>query len=283
MQPVTSDTPIPLDDDCPRCQALCCVALTFTRAAEFAFDKAAGTECRHLDGSHRCGIHVRLPEAGMQGCVTYSCFGAGPRVTAAHAGGEWRHDERVAAEMFAALPVVRGVHELLWHLRAALAEPVGRRLRARLVDAHESTEALARRATRAPDPAEVEAHREEVMEVLREVSAQLRGPRPGPDLRGADLVGARLAGRDLRRANLRGALLTAADLRGADLRGADLAGADLRGADLAGADLRGALFVTPTQLRSARLTADTRLPGDTARRGQGAGTRRVRQPARPDR
>lgn len=64
----------------------------------------------------------------------------------------------------------------------------------------------------------------------------------------------------LRAANLRGALLIAADLKGSDLRGADLIGADLRDADLRGADLSGSLFLTQTQLDSARGDMSTRLP-----------------------
>jgi hypothetical protein len=68
----------------------------------------------------------------------------------------------------------------------------------------------------------------------------------------------RLRGADLRRADLGGALLVGADLRDADLRGADVVGADLRGADLRGADLTGCLFLTGSQLESARGDAGTR-------------------------
>ncbi len=81
----------------------------------------------------------------------------------------------------------------------------------------------------------------------------------------ADLVGAGLAGADLRGAELTGRLLLGADLRRADLRGADLRGADLRGADLGGADLRGALFLTQSQLDSARGDAATILPDERSR------------------
>ena len=54
--------------------------------------------------------------------------------------------------------------------------------------------------------------------------------------------------------------LIGADLRGADLRWADLLAADLRGADLGGADLTGALYLTRTQVGSARGSSTTRLP-----------------------
>jgi len=82
----------------------------------------------------------------------------------------------------------------------------------------------------------------------------------GRDLAGRDLAGRDLAGHDLARADLSTSVLIAADLRGADLRSADLLGADLRGANLAGADLTGALYLTRTQVGSARGSSSTRLP-----------------------
>ena len=89
----------------------------------------------------------------------------------------------------------------------------------------------------------------------------LSGPEPaGPELAGHDLAGHDLAGRDLGRADLSTASLIGADLRGAGLQVADLLAADLRGAVLDGADLSGALYLTRTQVGSARGSATTRLP-----------------------
>jgi len=82
----------------------------------------------------------------------------------------------------------------------------------------------------------------------------------GRDLAGRDLAGRDLAGRDLSRADLSTASLIGADLRGAGLQVADLLAADLRGANLDGADLSGALYLTRTQVGSARGSATTRLP-----------------------
>jgi uncharacterized protein YjbI with pentapeptide repeats len=114
---------------------------------------------------------------------------------------------------------------------------------------------------------DVPAVRERVNALLLRASELARTGVPGrrKDRRGADLIGARLRGADLRGANLRGAYLIGADLQGADLRTADLVGADLRGADLRGADLTGALFVTQTQLESARGDATTAVPGHLRR------------------
>lgn len=63
-------------------------------------------------------------------------------------------------------------------------------------------------------------------------------PKEQPDLREAELPGAKLQGADLVRAKLREADFTRADLSRADLRKADLFGAILRGASLFHSDLR---------------------------------------------
>ncbi|HEX6888562.1 MAG TPA: pentapeptide repeat-containing protein [Candidatus Nanopelagicales bacterium] len=253
-------TTLDLTDGCGACAALCCVGLAFSRSADFPSDKAAGAPCPNLDAADRCAVHADLLPLGFRGCVTYSCFGAGQAVTAAHAPSTWRDDAGTAASMFAALPVTRMLHELCWYLAAALEEGVDDELRGALLLAQQRTVGMARQAARAPNQVDALSQRDEVNALLRLASARLRGPRPGRDLGGADLAGADLRRADLRAASLRGALLVGADLRGARARRADWTGADLRGADLAGADLRDALFLTPSQLRSARGSGTTRLP-----------------------
>jgi uncharacterized protein YjbI with pentapeptide repeats len=162
---------------------------------------------------------------------------------------------------------MRDLHELLWYLTEALtltpARPVHDELRAAL---DETT-----RLTELP-PAElvevdVRPQRERVGALLLRASQLVRAGRPGPDRRGADLVGRNLRRADLRGANLRGAYLIGSDLRGADLRVADMIGADLRGARLGGADLRGTIFLTQSQLDAARGDPATRLPASFTRPG----------------
>ena len=262
-QPPTD--PIDLVDDCSGCVGLCCVALEFARSADFAIDKPAGTPCPNLDDRFRCRIHERLRGEGFPGCVTYTCFGAGQRITAAFDGGPWRRDPDVAGAMFALLPRMRAIHELLWLLRCALSEEVPHGLRSRLERDHQQTDRVARLDPGQLRTFDLDAHRDRVNAHLLEASAHLRGPVPGRDLRGADLVGARLGRADLRGASLRGARLTGADLTAADLRRADLTGADLRSARLQRADLRGALFLTQAQLESAQGSRATLLP-ETLRR-----------------
>lgn len=249
--------------DCARCVGLCCVALAFSRSADFALDKEAGEPCPNLAPDHRCTIHARLRTSGFAGCTVYDCLGAGQKVTQLTFGGRsWHDDAATASAMFAAFTVVRGLHELLWYLTEARALPgvdgdAG--LAAGLTALHDRVERLTLEPATTLAASDAGALQTEVAAVLRRVSTLVRGA-GARDLVGAQLVGAGRCGADLRRAGLRGALLVGADLRDADLRGADLLGADLRGADLAGADLTGAFFCTPMQLAAARGDARTRLP-----------------------
>jgi pentapeptide repeat protein len=245
--------------DCGRCAGLCCVAPAFAKSSDFAIDKPAGRPCPNLAEDFRCGIHDRLPEKGFPGCVVFDCFGAGQQVTQVTFGGrDWRGTPGIAGPMFAVLPVMRQLHELIWYVTKALDLGPARRVHQRLRTALEEITALT-----AGTPAEllaldVDAVRRRVNPLLQQASELARAGVGGrrPDHRGANLMGRRLRGADLRGASLRGALLIGADLRGADLRLADFTGADLRGADVRGADLTGALFLTESQLKAA-VTDDT--------------------------
>ena len=271
--------------DCARCFALCCVVPAFSASADFAIDKGAGTPCRNLLADFGCGIHDALRPSGFAGCTVYDCFGAGQRVAQVTFGGrDWRTSPELAADMFAAFPAVRLLHELLWYLAQALTlvadgampdELTGPThttserapLRTTLAAAYAETELAAGGGPDALASLDADARRDDVNVLLHKVSEAVRhaGGGLGADLRGADLAGADLRGRDLRRASLRGALLVGADLRGLDLVLADLTGADLRGADLRGADLSEAIFVTTSQLRAAVGDATTSLPPTLAR------------------
>jgi uncharacterized protein YjbI with pentapeptide repeats len=246
--------PLELIADCSRCAGLCCVAPAFAKSSDFAIDKPAGTACLNLRPDFRCGIHEHLTERGFKGCTTFDCFGAGQHVTQVTFGGRnWRAEPAVARQMFASLPVVRQLHELAWHLTEALKLTAARRLHGELRAALDETEQL---AAGTPDELlaiDLDTYRKRVNHILLRASELARaGAGRRPDHRGANLIGRKLRGADLRDASLRGALLIGADLRDADLRGADFTGADLRGADLRGADLTGALFLTESQLKSAR-------------------------------
>jgi uncharacterized protein YjbI with pentapeptide repeats len=238
--------------DCARCVGLCCVAPAFAKSADFAIDKPAGRPCPNLGGDFRCGIHQHLDERGFHGCVVFDCFGAGQRLTQETFGGrDWRSSPELAGPMFATLPIMRQLHELMWLLTEALKLDEAKKLHPELRDARDETDRLAGGDAAELKRLDLDAYRSKVNPLLQQASHLARGGTPRKDHRGANLIGRRMRGVDLRGASLRGALLIGADLRGADLRRADFTGADLRGADLRGADLTGALFLTEAQLRAA--------------------------------
>jgi uncharacterized protein YjbI with pentapeptide repeats len=258
-----------LQADCANCFALCCVGLAFTASQDFAIDKSAGTPCPNLAEDDRCAIHTGLRGRGFKGCTVYDCFGAGQKLSKETFGGvSWRQAPGTARQMFAALPVMRQLHEMLWYLAEAEAVASASALRNEIGWSAEETERLTRLPVAELLALDVAAHRAGVSELLSEVSTLIRGGVGGgrkKDRRGADLIGARLCGADLRGADLRGAYLIGADLSGADLRRADLIGADLRDANLAGADLTDAIFLTQAQLNAALGDQDTKIPEALAR------------------
>ena len=245
--------------DCERCAGLCCVVPAFAKSSDFAITKPAGRPCPNLAADFRCGIHARLREEGFGGCTTYDCFGAGQQVVQVTFGGrDWREAPALAAPMFAAFEVMRDLHELLAYLTEALELAAAEPMRGELRSALDETAGYAGGSAEDLAGVDVPELWARVDALLLRASDLARAAHPGVDRRRADLVGADLRGADLRGANLRGALLLGADLTGADLLTADLIGADLRGADLRGSDLTGALFLTVSQLASARTDATTR-------------------------
>ncbi|WP_431279340.1 pentapeptide repeat-containing protein [Leifsonia poae] len=270
--------------DCANCFGLCCVALAFAKSADFGFDKAVGEPCENLDGGFRCTIHPHLRESGFKGCTVFDCFGAGQKVSQqTFAGRSWLTTPEVRADMFAVLPLMRQLHELLWYLDEAIRMPAAAGLRAELDRATALVTAITEDSATNILDTDLDEVRGPVAELLREASRltredvlrkasskdarsghRARRPVPAGQARkigpGADLLGTNLSGLDLRGAELRGALLIAADLHDADLSGTELIGADLRDANLAGADLRTAIYLTQTQVNAARGDARTLLP-----------------------
>ena len=266
------DRRLDLVADCSSCFGLCCVALAFEKSADFPIDKRAGEPCRNLRQDFGCGIHANLREEGFRGSAVYDCFGAGQQVAQVTFGGvSWRDAPDTSASMFAALPVMKQLHEMLWYLAEALTLPAAEPLRPELEKAYAATEALTRSNADGLATLDLARHRADIGPLLQRTSELVRAPHRGPERRGADLIGARLRGADLRGANARGALLIAADLRDADLREADLIGADLRDADLREADLTGSLFLTQMQVNAARGDARTKIPAALVRPAHWAG------------
>jgi Pentapeptide repeats (8 copies) len=251
--------------DCSRCAALCCVAPAFAASADFAIHKPAGTPCPNLLDDDLCGIHDRLRDRGFAGCMVFDCFGAGQHVTqGTFHGRTWRESPELAGAMFAALPVMRLLHETLWYLTEAATREAAAPLHAEIDAARLRIERAADGGPEELAELDLAAVRRGVGDLLERVSALLRDPN-APDRRGADLMGRDLRRTRLRGASLRGAYLIGADLRGVALGAADLLGADLRAADVRGADLGECLFLTQPQVAAARGDAATRLPASLAR------------------
>ncbi|MBT1607009.1 pentapeptide repeat-containing protein [Curtobacterium flaccumfaciens] len=255
--------------DCGSCFALCCTAFGFQRSADFPIDKPAGTPCGNLADDFSCSIHQALRPRGFRGCTVFDCSGAGQYVSQTlYDGVSWRDHPDSRAEMFRVFPIVRRLHEMLWHLAEAQDRAV-------TPDSAGDAALLAEEIRRSLDAGrsmllalDVEPLHARVRDVLVEVSAEVRGrystgADDAPDglLRpGADLAGSDLRARSLRGADLRGATLIAADLRGADLSGVDLLGVDMRDARVDGADLSTAVFLTQAQVNAARGDSATLVP-----------------------
>ncbi|MFN4002088.1 MAG: pentapeptide repeat-containing protein, partial [Microcella sp.] len=123
---------------CGECLALCCVALAFTRSADFAHDKPAGEPCRNLAADRSCTIHAELRPRGYRGCSVYDCFGAGQRLS--QSAVDDAPDARAArADLYATLPNARALHELQWWIAEALAHPAAGPQRPALLEAAEAT------------------------------------------------------------------------------------------------------------------------------------------------
>lgn len=100
--------------DCGSCAALCCVATSFERSDDFAYDKPAGVRCTNLTAGDQCSIHTERVERGFVGCTLFDCYGAGQRVTR-----DFGREPSAASER--AFYVLRDVHELLFLLTQAAA------------------------------------------------------------------------------------------------------------------------------------------------------------------
>lgn len=263
-----------LRPDCANCFALCCTALGFTRSADFAVDKPAGSACSNLSAAdYSCTIHDSLRPRGFRGCTVFDCLGAGQTVSQGLFGGQsWRQHPETQNQMFAAFRIVRQLHEMLWHLTEAQERTFDPDLSLQAARLRTGIERFIGGGLAALLDLDVQNLHLEVRALLIEVSEEVRAPyfaaggdHLEPALQpGADLMGHSLKFRQLCGADLRGAYLIEADLRGSDLSGADLLGADLREARLDGADLSRALLLTQPQLNSAGGSAATALPPDVS-------------------
>jgi uncharacterized protein YjbI with pentapeptide repeats len=255
--------------DCENCFGLCCVALPYTKSADFAFDKDGGTPCRNLQSNYLCGIHNELRNKGFRGCSAYECFGAGQKVSQrTYYGKDWRTNKDVAQEMFDVYPIMQQLHEMLWYLNEALTIDAAKSIYKELHNSLVETEELTYKSPEFILSIDVTNHRAKVNKLFILTSELVRAyvtKKQKETRRRMDYLGAKLKGANLRGANLRGALLIAADLRSADLRWSDVIGADFRDADISGANLTGIIFLTQAQVNAAKGNKHTKLPATLVR------------------
>ena len=217
----------------------------FARSADFAVDKPAGRPCLNLADDFRCGIHHQLRDRGFPGCTVYDCFGAGQHLAqGTFDGRDWREHPELADAMFAAFPVMRDLHELLWYLDAALARAETHDSHGDLEQARRETERLTESDPDILRDTDTSAHQQKVNRLLVRASEAVRknGTQPSRDAdpRSGNRGGANLRGADPRSTNHKGADHKGADHKGADHKGADHKGADHKGASHSGASHSGA-------------------------------------------
>ncbi|WP_062106049.1 pentapeptide repeat-containing protein [Bacillus niameyensis] len=255
-----------LKSDCHICFGLCCVALPYAKSADFPFNKDGGTPCRNLCQDNRCNIHDQLREQGFRGCVSYECFGAGQHVSQTIYNGEdWRNNSESAVEMFAIFPLVQQLHEMLWYLNQALSLKETQSFHSSLQSIYEETLQLTDKIPAEILKLDIGAHRSKVNVLLLKSSEVFRedvnkNKKSKRKKNGFDYIGANLKGANLQGSSFRGTLMIAANLSHADLRKADFIGADLRDADLSNANLTGAIFLTQSQINSAKGNIHTKIP-----------------------
>lgn len=260
-----------LRNDCGKCFGFCCIALFFSASDGFPADKAAGKPCKNMQQDFKCAVHKELREKGLKGCTAYDCFGAGQKVAQVTYGGRsWLEDKESSQQMFEAFLVMRQLHEMLWYLKEAIRIGRNSNIQSQLSKLINKTEGLTLLSPVSLTALDLESHGAEVNSLLHKISelarsTALRGQKnplkPRKTIAGRlNLLGTDLRKANLRGADLRGAFLIAADLREADLTGTDFIGADMRDTDLRGADLTGSLFLTQSQINTAKGDASTRLP-----------------------
>lgn len=100
--------------DCSKCAALCCVSFAFEKSDQISLTKKSGMPCPNLNNKNECNIHDDLVVAGFKGCVRYTCFGAGQRVTQeVFHGANWQADRALLSPMLDSFFIMTRIHELL--------------------------------------------------------------------------------------------------------------------------------------------------------------------------
>ncbi|WP_078551966.1 pentapeptide repeat-containing protein [Bacillus alkalicellulosilyticus] len=252
-----------LQSDCSSCFGLCCVALPYAKSADFPLNKDGGEPCRNLLDDNRCKVHSELRTKGFCGCVSYECFGAGQHVSqSVFQGQDWRTSPELREEMFSVFPIMQQIHEMLWYLRQALSLKETEDIHSDLQNIYEATLELTRKSPKDILLIDLHHHRSNVNALLIQTSELYRKDCMNNEQRNKnkEFIGANLKGTNFHGFNFRGKMMIAANFSHANVSKADFIGADLRNADLSHANLSGAIFLTQSQINSAKGNKHTKLP-----------------------
>lgn len=253
--------------DCGKCFGFCCVALYFSKTEGFPIDKIAGKPCINLKDDFKCSVHRNLKEKGLKGCIHYDCFGAGQKVAQiTYKGQSWKENSKKIFDVF--LNIYK-LHEMLWYLTEAYRVQSDEKMKKEIMDMIDYTDKLTRLDSESIMKIDIVTYRSKVNKLLLKTSESIRSKikKDKKNILKKKLIASRVnfMGKDLRKYNLigedlSGAFLIAADLRGVDLSFTDLIGADLRDTDIRGADLSNSIFITQSQINSAKGDDNTKLP-----------------------
>ncbi|RDY23469.1 pentapeptide repeat-containing protein [Romboutsia maritimum] len=257
--------------DCKKCFGFCCVALYFSASEGFPMDKEAGETCINLNSDFSCAVHNNLRKNGLKGCTAYDCFGAGQKVAQVTYGGyDWKQTPELKNQMFDVFLVMRQLNEMLWYLTDALTFIQLSTTKDELNLMIKETKELTNLDAKSIMEIDIEKHRVKVNSILRQVN-ELVEKRVTSDkkvnlknkkslISGYDFIGANLTKTNLIGEDLAGALLIATNLSNTNLAGTNLIGADLRDADIRGANLADSMFITQSQVNTAKGDSNTKLP-----------------------
>ena len=164
--------------------------------------------------------------------------------------------------MYEAFLVMRQLHEMLWYLTEAVTLENIVSIKESLQSMIEEIKQMTLLKPEAILEIDIESHRTQVNILLKEAYKLNRQDKKSIQKTSFEKM---LIGKDLRKVNLKeadlsGAMMIAANLKECDLSGALLIGVDMRDADIRGANLSKSIFLTQTQINTAKGNQFTKLP-----------------------
>jgi hypothetical protein len=170
--------------------------------------------------------------------------------------------------MFDSFLIMKQLHEMKWYLTQAYSLQTNKNNKEDIISLLESIEQQSLFHIESLLLIDLDTLRLTVNNFLRDTSDFIRviaQKRLGilsetSSLKRIDYFGIDLRKSDLRGADLRGSCLIAANLSGLDLDSVDFIGADMRDTNIKGANLSNSIFLTQSQINSARGDSQTKLP-----------------------